>query len=790
MDAYAHRMAIGRRFGARVAAGDAVFLSGARAISALPCTISNGQRRHLGGMNRFMLLQVMKDEAWNDPRFFTSAQIRQEGWTIAPGAKKIGLQFMIATGDDGLPLEEPQVKQFHVFNASEIAGVPELAAAPVPPITYLEGAVAQAGFQVDAHGLRPAVTDWLSSLQDIHSNTGPAGATLRVQLAAALLEVQARLPGEGVHSEALVSEWARGIDGDPLSFFQAVKDAEVLAATVMSQVDLVGKELKMASDLALAIESSKKVQKTALGESMERSKAVASERVEAMFSERAAVLAVPFRDKERAKALGAVWYGPQSLWFVPNGIDCKRFREWDLSANSLGPTATEEVVINDFKAAMTQLGLDTSKPIVADGAWHNVSVNTKPEKNGAGSYILSLNGTRSGDATGMINNKHTGESLPWKYDGALLTPEQRARVRAEALVREAAAAQELVKTQNAAAVNAAEIWAAAVDASSHGYVVKKGIASDQLRQVPGAVLLKFPEFTGADGVSIIRDRDNYLIVPMLDSSGKLRALQAISEDGSVKSFMRGGQKKGTMLVLGASSFDAAAGMDLSAIAYVEGIATGASFRAAAGIPVVVCFDAGNLEAVAAQTASKLPEDVVPILAVDNDQFHVERALGFLAIHLGTNPHAPGGVIVKVGNETNRRAVELGDVVPDGQWHQAPGGKYFMSVTREHGSGLVRSVAVEIVTDDGNRKLRSTFVNRGVEAGRKAKQSFANGEGVSRAVMLMPEFKSLLGRPSDWNDLAKLEGTEAFRPFLQAAGRQSPTAKMAEEKQTKTTEIAR
>lgn len=782
MDAYAHRVAIGRRFGARIAAGDAVFLRGADAIAGLPCTVTDGESRQLGGMNRFMLMQVMQDQAWADPRFFTVAQVEREGWVLAPGAKKVGLQFFVSTGSDGLPLAAPESKRFHVFNASEIAGVPAFGGVARSPVADLETAAAAAGFAVGAGGLRAATGAWLSSFLGARAELAPAGAALRVELAEALLEVQAGLPRDGAQGGGFAKEWASGIDADPMSFFAAVKDAEVLAAEVMAQVKVVSVERISVEELASTralLDGAAALEKSGVGMANAGfvRKAGATAKVEAMFAERAAVLAVRFEDRDRVKKLGAAWYAPQSLWFVPKGVDIAPFKEWNPRTQSLGVVATESVLIGDFTDAMVSLGLDTSKAIKADGKWHNVSVDSKTNnKNKSGSYILTLDGGKDGGAFGTILNKHTGETLPWKYEGALLTPEQRVKMRAEVLAREAMAEREAAVVRDVAAVHAGEIWDVGVPADGHAYVMRKGISADGLRQVPGSVLLRYPEFIGESGKSAIRARDHYLIVPMSNAAGELRAVQAISPDGAVKSFMRGGEKKGMMCVLGADSFAALGRGGAAAVGYVEGVATGASFRTGSEMPVVVCFDASNLEAVVATTSALLPADVVRVLAVDDDQFHVERALGFLSEKLGMNPHAPGGERIAVAKgAAGLRSMSIGEAVADGQWHQGARGSYCVTLHRDTGSEAVRSAVVEILPTGVGRKVSATFANRGVEAGRAAMGSIALDGAASpalagvRAVMVMPEFKSLVGRPTDFNDLAKAEGVEAVRAVLVGAG---------------------
>lgn len=763
MNGHDHRVAISQRFGARIRGGDAFFLQGAKGISALPCTVRDGQHRPLTGVNSFMLLQVMKDKGWSDPRFFTSHQVAEAGWEIAPGAKSIGLQYLVSTGGDGLALEAPEVKRFQVFNATEITGVPSSAVAPTLPTEYLAMASAQAGFEPGTKNLRSAVRGWLVELQEERGGVDAAGVALRVKLATALLEVQAGLPAESDPVSEFFSSWAEKLDTDPLSFFDCVKDAESLASTVMVAVKAIETERKTL-DALQQLQKTRDQEKQIGGAAMDQQRN--SARMEIMFAERTAVLAVPFADKDKAKAAGAMWYGPKMVWFVPKGLNLDRFNEWDPRSTSLGATAGEAMVIDSFRKAMDDLGLKQPKgDIIADGLWHNVSV-VRAKKNTSGAYLLKLNGGKDGAPLGQINNKYSGESITWTYEGDLLTPEQKAHLRAVALEREAQAEKEEKATQETAATHAVEIFNVGEDPRGHGYVRKKGVSPEGLRQVLGSVLLRFPEYIGESGRSAIRANERYLLIPMTNAAGELRAIQAISQDGSIKSFMRGAQKKGLMFVLGAESFNAlCADKTVAALSYVEGYATGASFSQASGLPVVVCFDAGNLEAVTQDTATKMPRSVTPIIAVDNDQFYLERALGMLSEELGVNPHAQGGRVVEViSSNVRSRMVSLGDAIADGEWHQTPKGSYCMTLTHEDDSTEVRKINLSIVPT-GGRKLSMIYSNRGVEAGRVAEQAFLAANNQSKVAVVMPSFKSLQDRPTDWNDLVQRESVDAVQNLL-------------------------
>lgn len=762
MNSLAHRLAVGRRFSARIATGDAVFLTGLADVIDLPYTVSEGLVKPMSGANLFVMLQVMKDKGWTDSRFFTAGQISTSGWDIKPSAASIRLQYLVSVGSDGLPLEVPVSKVFQVFNAKDIDGVPAIE----PKVRDSYEGVIKAGDTLrfsESIAAKEGFEDWLQSDENLNLIT-QSGLHLTMNLASLLIEVQTGV-NLNKDNKQYLSHWVQMIEADPLSFFQAVNDAERLAASVMvlAQAEVVERNAL----LEINENANNK------GADMTR-KNTGANRVARLFAAREAVLAVPFDDKERAGALGAMWSPVQKLWFVPAGLNVNQFKEWDPRAHVLGAVASRDMLLDEFRNAMSSMGLDASGDIKDDGKWHNVSVDSKNGRNFSGSYILSMNGSREGDAIGTILNKHTGEQFTWTHKGSLLTPEQRARLRADVIAREEISTREALAMQEVAATHAIEIWTVGKEASQHDYVVKKGTneVHSIFRQVSGDVLLKYSEFKSETGTSIIRASENYLLVPMHNEAGELRALQAINADGSVKSFMRGAQKKGTMLVIGAESFDdvvhgktlGTADIFGSELAYAEGVATGASFNIASSMPVVVCFDASNLETVVAQTAAKLPSGLNVVIAADNDQFYVERAMGFLSDKLGLNPHVEGGQVVKVLSGLDEsREVSLGEAVADGEWHQSAKGNYRISTVYDDVGDFVRSFKVEVVPT-GARAMSSLYENRGLEAARNAKAALKAVNG--SVVLAIPTFRSLDGRPTDWNDLVKREGLSSARVDLE------------------------
>lgn len=111
-------------------------------------------------------------------------------------------------------------------------------------------------------------------------------------------------------------------------------------------------------------------------------------------------------------------------------------------------------------------------------------------------------------------------------------------------------------------------------------------------------------------ISFRRWSRGVIAVPLRDVEGRLWALQGISEKGT-KLFPKYGRMKGCFHMLGAP----VAGQP---VAFVEGYATGATVHELTGWCTVVCFNAGNMQAVASGLVPTLPKDVTLLWCTDND----------------------------------------------------------------------------------------------------------------------------------------------------------------------------
>jgi phage/plasmid primase-like uncharacterized protein len=228
-----------------------------------------------------------------------------------------------------------------------------------------------------------------------------------------------------------------------------------------------------------------------------------------------------------------------------------------------------------FQDALNSHGL-IPRDIIDDGKWHRCPTADKPRKKN-GAYKLWIGGRRGY----FMNFATDAEAIEWRDDAPMAPRDQRAiddRIRA---LRQREAAE------RARAVRAArEHWETLpILTDWHAYIERKGLS-----------------LQGCKGLRLHGDD---LVIPMY-RGGALVNLQTISMEGE-KLYRKGCPVRGASFVLSRTR---------SAVTcYVEGFATGlAVFQSVPNSSVIVCFDAGNLLAVA--------EDAKPrgmaVVCADND----------------------------------------------------------------------------------------------------------------------------------------------------------------------------
>lgn len=186
-------------------------------------------------------------------------------------------------------------------------------------------------------------------------------------------------------------------------------------------------------------------------------------------------------------------------------------------------------------------------------------------------------------------------------NGAVQTPEQVAAAQAEAdRLAEAKRRQrdteaaEYRRRADKAAGDARAVWAQGSADGQSPYLVRKGVQGHGVRFLP----------------------DGTLLVPMCNAAGELLNVQRIAPqrpaDGAPeKRFLPGGRRSGLWHTIG--PVEGAGPMLLA-----EGYATAATLHEATGLPVAVCFDAGNLVNVA-KALRELHPTLLLLVCADDDR---------------------------------------------------------------------------------------------------------------------------------------------------------------------------
>jgi len=242
-------------------------------------------------------------------------------------------------------------------------------------------------------------------------------------------------------------------------------------------------------------------------------------------------------------------------------------------------------VISAFKDAMMRRDLIPPAQIMADGKIHRCDAEGKRGKSD-GSYKLYFDDYPAG---GFENHRDAKGWENWRYDVQdEFTDAERKAYRQKVENEQKLRSAEQKKQKEAIAIFAQAAWEKMKPEGKSPYLTYKGIGNYGLRF----------------------DYEK-LVIPLCDEIGKMWSYQKIRPCGQ-KQFLKGGRKKGCCHIIGA--------LQGASLAYVvEGYATGASVHLATGKPIIVAFDADNLEPVIAAIRKVYPS-LRLIIAADDDRW--------------------------------------------------------------------------------------------------------------------------------------------------------------------------
>lgn len=311
-------------------------------------------------------------------------------------------------------------------------------------------------------------------------------------------------------------------------------------------------------------------------------------------------LAVPYGERQAAKAAGALWDKTAKSWYAGPKADLDRLQRW-LPERAAGEQAPAMSPREEFAKALEALGciVSDNHPIM-DGQTHRIAAEGDSHGETAGFYVGHLDG----HPAGYIKNNRTGIDMRWKAKGYALNEGQKAALNAEAAAKLADRNAERDQAQEATAVRVAGQTKTLkpVDEPTP-YMRAKG-----LRAHAGA----------------LTDSEGKTYLPIIDVTGKQWSMQYISEAG-VKRFAKNSRKDGCFHIVGGTLADLA---QAPALVIGEGYATAATLAEGLGQSTVAAFDAGNLLEVARALHAAYPDKPV-IIAGDDDRHNV--------LTLGTNP---------------------------------------------------------------------------------------------------------------------------------------------------------
>jgi putative DNA primase/helicase len=234
--------------------------------------------------------------------------------------------------------------------------------------------------------------------------------------------------------------------------------------------------------------------------------------------------------------------------------------------------------------AMAAAGLAPHKAIELTGDGKLIRYRVTGDKGGSLNGWAVLND--GPEPFGAFGSWRTGETHTWRAAASKpLTPAEQAAnaQRIKAMRQAQAQAQELVYTE--ARTKAQKLWGRAHWATNkHPYLERKQVHAYGIKEL-----------------------SNMLVIPARDVHGVMHTLQFISADGT-KRFLTGGRKAGCYFAIG---------KPVDRVLLAEGVSTGSTLHMALGAAVAVCFDCGNMLAVARALRGKFP-DLRLIICADND----------------------------------------------------------------------------------------------------------------------------------------------------------------------------
>lgn len=322
------------------------------------------------------------------------------------------------------------------------------------------------------------------------------------------------------------------------------------------------------------------------------------------------ILAVPYEEKDKAKALGAKWDKDGKFWYCQES-EKDKFFQWDIKnvENKVKydiPLNIEEEFLNSIKSAGV-----LENTVIADGQKHRIAVDGDKGKEQSGFYVLHSDGV----ANGYFMNNRTGEEIKWSSKEHSMTPEEKAEMKAlyNAKKAEREQADKMLTEKAEKAIYAKFMNKETV--SEHTYLSNKMIEPTS---------------------NIYAGQDSTITIPLFNIDGRLKSAQYIDENGE-KRFAKNTNKVGAFHIVDGSVSDL---KYAKSVVIAEGYATAASINEALNnkdVKVIAAMSANNIEHTVKAITDKYP-DMNIVIAADNDLTNKVGNIGLNAANAVQNKY--------------------------------------------------------------------------------------------------------------------------------------------------------
>lgn len=513
---------------------------------------------------------------------------------------------------------------------------------------------------------------------------GYAKEELRAEIASMILGDELGIGHDPGQHAAYVESWVKALKDDPMEIFRAAADAEKIQKYVL------GLEQQQVQTQASQQEASKAItEEAAMTNQTEQDRkgqalaALASgQPVVPLTAEAAqlgdreqrsqddrAYLAVPFKEKDQAKALGAKWDRQEQSWYVPAGADVAPFEKWaqegaKTAAESRAPEQGTQTGAAGQGASEGRQYLavpygERGPAKVAGAEWdkaakswyagpkadmdklqrwlpENVPGQQAPAMNPReefGEALRSLGCVVAGEHPIMDGQRHRiategdkkGEQAGFyvgHLDGHPAGYIKNNRTGLDMKWKSKGYTLDPEQKAALAAEAAEKLQSRAAEQERQHEQTAKRVVRQGAELVPVDQPTPYMVAKGIEPLpGAMTDRDGKTTyIPATDADGKQWTTQYIQEDGT-KRFAKDSRKEGCFHAIGGLEGLAAA----PAIIIAEGYATAATLNKALGLPTVAAFDSGNLQAVAKALHEKFPDK--PIIIAGDDDREVEATQG-------------------------------------------------------------------------------------------------------------------------------------------------------------------